>query len=567
MSAFDRYPAVDADGNFPPEVNLALVNSAQFSSTYLSKTEAEEKYISETKLNGKVSKNELVVNVMDFGAKGDGVTDDTAAIQEALIFGTGKIVWFPGGYQYRITNSLRILQSTRIDAHMAYIFADWPLPLNDKSMVINGYSGDTPTEYNGNGDLEFNGGIWDARGHLYSTGYSSTFSLAHADGIRMTGVTMRNIRRGHAFDCTANRKVRITNCKFEGYTDVGQPRLTEAIQLDLAVPNAFPLFGAYDGTPTTDVVITGCTFGPSEECGVWPRGVGSHGTRVDKPHTNIVIHANIIEASESAVRAYNYMDTTISDNVIKGCSILAFAIDATTPSDETKMADGTQTNASAPMRGIVIRGNNIVSPATHGVYIGGFPTSGVITGTIVTGNYIQLSSISSSGANGIYILENTSALVDDNVIRNAKSEGIRSSNSRQCILSKNVISNAEDHGIMMDGCVNSTVATNTITNPLNHGISLSGSGSDNSILNNSVVGASMGTNLASYGIRLNSVQNCQVIGNMVRRGSAANRAAYGFNNAGGASGTFYTGNDFRTSGVTGSILDSGTGSITTASAA
>ena len=38
-----------------------------------------------------------VVNVKDFGAVGDGVTDDTAAIQAALNSSVGKVTWFPGG--------------------------------------------------------------------------------------------------------------------------------------------------------------------------------------------------------------------------------------------------------------------------------------------------------------------------------------------------------------------------------------------------------------------------------------------------------------------------------------
>ena len=43
------------------------------------------------------------VNVLDFGAKGDGVTDDTAAIQAAL--DAGRDVFFPFG-QYKITSTL-----------------------------------------------------------------------------------------------------------------------------------------------------------------------------------------------------------------------------------------------------------------------------------------------------------------------------------------------------------------------------------------------------------------------------------------------------------------------------
>ena len=42
-----------------------------------------------------------VVNVKDFGAVGDGVTDDTIAIKAAIVAGAGKVVFFPAGtYSY-----------------------------------------------------------------------------------------------------------------------------------------------------------------------------------------------------------------------------------------------------------------------------------------------------------------------------------------------------------------------------------------------------------------------------------------------------------------------------------
>ena len=53
----------------------------------------------------KVNKGELVVNVKDFGAVGDGVTDDTNAIRSAI--GNGDIITFPRGI-YRITDTIYI---------------------------------------------------------------------------------------------------------------------------------------------------------------------------------------------------------------------------------------------------------------------------------------------------------------------------------------------------------------------------------------------------------------------------------------------------------------------------
>jgi hypothetical protein len=47
------------------------------------------------------------VNVRDFGAKGDGVTDDTAAIQAAINANPSKAIYFPSG-DYNITSQIRV---------------------------------------------------------------------------------------------------------------------------------------------------------------------------------------------------------------------------------------------------------------------------------------------------------------------------------------------------------------------------------------------------------------------------------------------------------------------------
>lgn len=53
-------------------------------------------------LDNKVSKGELVVNVKDYGAIGDGVTDDTIAVQNAL--NSGGNIYIPNGYIFAVNN-------------------------------------------------------------------------------------------------------------------------------------------------------------------------------------------------------------------------------------------------------------------------------------------------------------------------------------------------------------------------------------------------------------------------------------------------------------------------------
>ncbi len=61
--------------------------------------------------------DELAINVKDFGAKGDGVTDDTGAIQQALNFVKGepscKVLYFPPG-KYIISSGLIIYSEITI---------------------------------------------------------------------------------------------------------------------------------------------------------------------------------------------------------------------------------------------------------------------------------------------------------------------------------------------------------------------------------------------------------------------------------------------------------------------
>lgn len=71
------------------------------------------------------SKLRDVVSVKDFGAVGDGITNDTAAIQAALTAGGGKAVYFPAG-DYKLTTAVTIPNNTYVygDGEGSRIFGD-----------------------------------------------------------------------------------------------------------------------------------------------------------------------------------------------------------------------------------------------------------------------------------------------------------------------------------------------------------------------------------------------------------------------------------------------------------
>ncbi|MGG4489363.1 glycosyl hydrolase family 28-related protein [Metabacillus idriensis] len=66
-----------------------------------------------------------ILNVKDFGAAGDGATNDTAAIKKALYSGKGKSVYFPEG-TYLIKEALTVKEKTEVYGSNAVIKADGP---------------------------------------------------------------------------------------------------------------------------------------------------------------------------------------------------------------------------------------------------------------------------------------------------------------------------------------------------------------------------------------------------------------------------------------------------------
>lgn len=54
-----------------------------------------------------------IVSVKDYGAKGDGVTDDTAAIQAAITANAGKTIWFPSG-TYLVSSGIVVPSNTSL---------------------------------------------------------------------------------------------------------------------------------------------------------------------------------------------------------------------------------------------------------------------------------------------------------------------------------------------------------------------------------------------------------------------------------------------------------------------
>ncbi len=80
----------------------------------------------------KLSAAQLELNVRQFGAVGDGVTDDTAAIRKALA--TGRSLYFPSGV-YRLTDGIALPPSVSLRGDFSPRIAPFPMKDDDKRFL------------------------------------------------------------------------------------------------------------------------------------------------------------------------------------------------------------------------------------------------------------------------------------------------------------------------------------------------------------------------------------------------------------------------------------------------
>jgi len=247
------------------------------------------------------------VSVRDFGALGNGVTDDSAALQAALV--AGGALYVPKG-TYCVSTTLRLYPNTVITFHpeavikrtgaINYLFVNGEL---GNAAFASGYDGTGNLHVRGNGatiDLNSGGAI-----------NTAAFVLAHGYGIVIEGLTIRNGWMSHAIEVNSCKRVRIRNIEVRdhGSDDTAN---NEAIQIDYSNAAGFPAFGSWDDTPCEDVTVEDCRF---INC---PSGVGTHSTPPGTKHQDIrVVGCYFDNMQRVAVRPQGWVSGAIAFNFIR----------------------------------------------------------------------------------------------------------------------------------------------------------------------------------------------------------------------------------------------------------
>ena len=421
--------------------------------------------------------------VRDYGVsagEGDSATKIQNALNAARDAGGGT-VYIPTG-TYNLGSRLEIYTGTTLLlSQKAVMFRQ-----HTSNMIINGAGGASYSGYAGQTDIKIIGGIWECRGQAYTTTPAMGISIGHGANIIIQDTTISNVGGYHAIEINSSKNVRISNCRFVGYKDTGSRAYSEAVQIDLAKGSAyFGAFGSYDNTPSTDVVIENCYFGPSGTAGTtsWPTGVGSHSYTSGYKHTNVKIIGNTFDSmTEYAIRLdVAYDDIIISNNIIKNC----YAGIGAGFDQADRLTSGQQCK-----------------------------------NLIITGNQIEGAG-STSGHNGVYIVNYDGVTVNNNHVKNFGVEGISFKTVIDGTISDNRLENIGNDGIDIRTNSNSIMVSGNVikdvsqaTNNTHRFIYVSDTTTNSSIIANR--GFKENSNVALYGIQItNTCSGMRAFGNFI----------------------------------------------------
>lgn len=475
------------------------------------------------------------VNVETFGAVGDGITDDTLAIQAALDLAHssgGGLVQFTPGKTYAVSTFLVVYDYTTVYAYGATIKA-----IGNSGLVRNFLSSETFNAYAGHSHIQILGGRWDGNAFDGTTGSvtaeTDVMNFVHATDITVRDVTIENTSTAHALEFNAVDGGRALNCRFLGYKDNSADasrQFSEAVQIDISVTGSSSI-GAFDNTPSKNILVDGCVFGSSSRCGVFGRAVGSHTVADGQGYYGIQIVNNRIDGTiQEGIRGYGWRRVVIANNIISNTGKSGIALTTINPSG----------NYVLNTYDISITGNTITAAGDDsGIRVAGFATA-LVNEVTITGNAIDGANVGS--ANGIHVEYCNSPVVSSNALYGTRSTGIFNNFSDSGTITANTIRSCASNGINVTGSTGTIVSSNHVNGTsANHGIFVGNASNDFLVTANRV------TNAAAACIRMSgTATDGTIAGNRLVKGSSAN----GITSDSSATGCIVANNDLSGNGWT-----------------
>lgn len=250
-----------------------------------------------------IDQSSIYTNVKTFGAVGDGVTDDTQAIQNAIEYVHnigGGTIYFPYG-TYLLSTPLFLIDSKgnlSDRGHALEVYSNQRLVFDKGATLKRGSTSlncimfvansTDATGYDGASNIEIIGATFDGNYEAFQSTVT-TLATTHANNIRIVDCIFTNAGgEWHSIEINSSRDVIVDNCKFKNNQN------KEDIQLDAAIGTGNR--GVCDGTVCKDITIKNCIFDLSN--GI---AIGNHS---EAKHCNTRIHDNVFRGGTNTSRGY-----------------------------------------------------------------------------------------------------------------------------------------------------------------------------------------------------------------------------------------------------------------------
>ena len=358
------------------------------------------------------------INIKQFGAKGDGTTDDSLSIQNALRCkgNESSIIIFNSNETYIISSGLKLFSNTTIDLNNSIIktIADTTIK-SDQSLVES-------AGYTGIQNLIIKNGTLDGNK------IGIIIALLHANNVIFENVKFLDCcTRTHIIDMGGCKDITIKNCDFIGcYISDAQYTFREMVQIDFADSANMPYWNQtgtlYDSIPTKNVVIDNCRFDIGEGT-TYPTAIGTHSTaNTNETLDNIKITNCVFGDFEKA----NIIFTTVSNLIIDNNIFNNASNIIRRTSDGNLFKINISGTNTLPSKNIIISNNKFNNEYDTSIksilHLGGVETNVTknisIYNNIFIGNYDSGSS--SDSADFIQANSIVNVNINNNYIENAK---------------------------------------------------------------------------------------------------------------------------------------------------
>ena len=218
------------------------------------------------------------------------------------------------------------------------------------------------TGYNGDGDITFHGGLYDAGGSDGADGFAGVFAFGHGRNIKLIDPIFKNGVGSHYVEINGCQNVYIVRPKVINhfFPTPSVPGFYEDFQIDNMGSSAqFGFFGSYDGTPCDNIQILDFDSDSSDVV------VGTHTPTADgREHTNIKITGITRSPKFHAVQAMTWKDSEInikvgdchydSVKVSGGCNNIDIKVEQITSSTDGYSIVKCEEIIARPNHGIII---------------------------------------------------------------------------------------------------------------------------------------------------------------------------------------------------------------------